>query len=103
MPFIIVESTDVCSNGIFVSAAGFEERARDCGKVVVLRSGHCCSSGQPSVESVGGEDGSNEGSSSSDSNSTFSSFTHWPLLSCSHPALRQKVKERGGRKVKMPY
>ena len=56
MPFIIVESTDVCPNGTFVSAAGFEERARDCGKVLVLRSGPCCSSGQPS-ESVGGWEG----------------------------------------------
>jgi len=31
--------------------------------------------------------GNRAGSSSSESNSTFSSFTHFPLRSCSHPEL----------------
>ena len=33
------------------------------------------------------------GSSSSESNSTFSSLTHWPLRSCSHPWLRNRKKD----------
>lgn len=51
---------------------------------------------------VGYEDsllgGNRSGSSSSESNSTFSSLTHLPLLSCSHPELEQ-TSEKKGEKV----